>query len=323
MLFLNACKLLAITKTMKIHQLRDFIAIAKEGGIRAAARHLDLAQPSLSKSVNALEIELGTPLFERTGTGSILNSYGEALLVRAEHVMTQIERARDEIHQLKGGRGGHVNFGASGTPSLLFVPGALQRFRQRFSDAQVRIVEGAHSISIAGLRDGSLDFSMVPEPIKPLGAEFSVERVFESTRSVVGRRGHPLAKAKSLGDLATATWLLTGAAGPKRMELDSAFTSNGFAPPAANVQCESLIGLLSLLASTDLLALLPHQWVETPITAGVLAEIVVREKVSAPAICLIKREGLPLTPAAEAMADSLRTEAASYALKAPAVTLSR
>ncbi len=154
---------------------------------------------------------------------------------------------------------------------------------------------------------------MVPEPIKPLGAEFAVERVFESTRSVVGRRGHPLARATSLGQLAGATWLLTGAAGPKRIELDNAFTAHGFAPPVANVQCESLIGLLALLASTDLLALLPHQWVETPITAGVLAEIKVREEVSAPTICIIRREGLPLTPAAEAMADSLRAEAASYA----------
>ncbi len=298
---------------MKIHQLRDFIAIAQEGGIRAAARKLDLSQPSLSKSVNALEAELGTPLFERTGTGSILNNYGEAFLMRAEHVITEIERARDEIHQLKGGGGGRVSFGASGTPSLLFVPNALQRFRKRFSEAQVRIVEGAHPISIAGLRDGSLDFSMVPEPIKALGAEFVVERVFASTRSVVGRRGHPLAGAQSLGELTTATWLLTGGAGPKRTELDNVFTENGFAPPAANIQCESLIGLLALLASTDLLALLPHQWVETPITAGVLSEIRVREKISARTICLIKRKGLPLTPAAEAMADSLRVEAASYA----------
>ncbi|UUZ62187.1 LysR family transcriptional regulator [Polaromonas sp. P1-6] len=88
---------------MKFHQLRDFVAIAREGGIRAAARHLDLAQPSLSKSVNALEIELGAPLFERRGSGSVLNNYGELFLRRAENVMSEIERARDEIHQLQGG----------------------------------------------------------------------------------------------------------------------------------------------------------------------------------------------------------------------------
>ncbi|UUZ62188.1 LysR substrate-binding domain-containing protein [Polaromonas sp. P1-6] len=110
------------------------------------------------------------------------------------------------------------------------MPGALQRFRQRFSEAKIRIVEGTHPVWIAGLRDGSLDFSMVPEPIKPLGMEFAVQRVFESSRSVVGRLGHPLAKAKSLGELSSATWVLTGAAGPKKTELDSAFTANGFAP---------------------------------------------------------------------------------------------
>ena len=37
---------------MKLNQLRDVIAIAERGSLRAAARHLTLAQPALTRSVH-------------------------------------------------------------------------------------------------------------------------------------------------------------------------------------------------------------------------------------------------------------------------------
>jgi DNA-binding transcriptional LysR family regulator len=50
---------------MKLTQMRDVVAIAERGSLRAAARHLRLAQPALTRSVQELERELGVPLFER------------------------------------------------------------------------------------------------------------------------------------------------------------------------------------------------------------------------------------------------------------------
>ena len=50
---------------MKIHHLRDVLAVAEHGSLRAAARHLGVAQPALTRSVRELERELGAVLFER------------------------------------------------------------------------------------------------------------------------------------------------------------------------------------------------------------------------------------------------------------------
>src|ERR1041384_4427354 len=72
-----------ISVKMKFNQLRDVVAIAERGSLCAAARHLALAQPALTRSVHELERELGVPLFERRARGMILTPMGEAFVRRA------------------------------------------------------------------------------------------------------------------------------------------------------------------------------------------------------------------------------------------------
>ncbi|MGA7986529.1 MAG: LysR family transcriptional regulator, partial [Burkholderiales bacterium] len=51
--------------SMRLNQIRDFMAIVEAGGIRAAARGLDVTQPALTKSLRQLETELGAVLLTR------------------------------------------------------------------------------------------------------------------------------------------------------------------------------------------------------------------------------------------------------------------
>ena len=83
---------------MKLHNLRDFIAVARTGGVRAAARELGLSQPALSKSIRQLEQELGMPLFDRTARGATLNSFGRSFLIRAQQRMRQVEAQQEFLH---------------------------------------------------------------------------------------------------------------------------------------------------------------------------------------------------------------------------------
>ena len=49
---------------MKFSALRNFLSVAKRGGLRAAARHLGQAQPVITRSIQMLEKELGVALFD-------------------------------------------------------------------------------------------------------------------------------------------------------------------------------------------------------------------------------------------------------------------
>ena len=59
---------------MTLNQLRYFQAVARLQNFRAAAEELYISQPSLSRSIDALEDELGVVLFERAGRGITLTA---------------------------------------------------------------------------------------------------------------------------------------------------------------------------------------------------------------------------------------------------------
>src|SRR5580698_4432354 len=125
---------------MKLHQIRDLLAVAEKRGLRAAARHLGLAQPSLSRSIRELERELGAPLLERQSRGVVLTPVGELFARRARFATTELERARDEIDQIQGGAHGGVTLGVSSVPLLALFPDALPRFRRRYEGVELRLV---------------------------------------------------------------------------------------------------------------------------------------------------------------------------------------
>jgi len=82
-------------------------------------------------------------------------------------------------------------------------------------------------------------------------------------------------------------------------ELNTIFLEHGLKPPRLMAQCQSALSILTLLIGSDLLAMVPKQWVESPLMQDHIVPIRVRERFAAPPIMLVHRAGLGLTPAAE------------------------
>src|SRR5262249_9677754 len=122
---------------MKLHQFRNVLEIAERGSLRAAARSMRIAQPALTRSLGELERELGASLFERRARGMVLTPIGQAFVRRASAVINEVNRARDEVNQLGGGRGGSVAVGLSIAPHIAMLPRALRPFRTRYPDVQL------------------------------------------------------------------------------------------------------------------------------------------------------------------------------------------
>jgi len=291
---------------MKLNQLRDVVAIAERGSLRAAARHLSLAQPALTRSVHELERELGVPLFERRARGMTLTPMGEAFVRRANAVLSEMRRARDEVEQLQGGTRGSVVAGLSIVPHLSMLPRALRPFRQRYPDVELHLIEGLYPTLEAGLKDGSVDLYIGPQPERPLPADLTQEKLFDNTRVILGRKGHPLQKARSLRDLTDAEWVTTSITHRAEEEMGALFARHGLPPPRLALQTQSALTLMVTLAYSDVLAMVPVQWTRFDLTAQALVPIPVKETLPAAPIVLVRRSGLPLTPAAELLADLMR-----------------
>ena len=77
---------------MKLHHLRNVVAVVERGSLRAGARHLGLAQPAVSRSIKELEQELGLVLFERNKFGMTLTRAGEVFVRRAKGIQAELAR---------------------------------------------------------------------------------------------------------------------------------------------------------------------------------------------------------------------------------------
>ena len=291
---------------MKLAQLRTVAAIAERGSLRAAARHLGVAQPAFSRSLAELERELGAPLFERRSRGMVPTPLGQAFVRRAAAILNDVQRARDEFEQLRGNAVGAVTIGLSIAAHLRFLPKTLQPFRKQHPKVRLHIIEGFYPTLAPGLQDGSVDFYIGPDPGLKLPAVLRKEVLLSGERAVLCRARHPLANATSLKQLRDAEWITTSITPKAENEIGDLFKRYRLPEPTLALQSQSALTLLTCLTNSDLLAMAPAQWTASPIANRLLTTIPVKEELSAPPIIVVRRSDVPLVPAAAFLLDLMK-----------------
>lgn len=94
-----------VVSALELKQLHQFQMIAQLGNLTKAAEALQLAQPNLSRTLSALEREIGAPLFDRQkGKGLVLNENGRLLYEMTERLFLDIESTVQEIKANSGER---------------------------------------------------------------------------------------------------------------------------------------------------------------------------------------------------------------------------
>ena len=291
---------------MKLSHLKHITMVAERGSLRAAARHLGIAQPAITRSIREVEHELGVALFERHPRGVVLTPMGQAFLRRATAIQNELRLATDEIAQMRGNTTGQVDVLLSSAVQMALLPRVIAPFRRSFPDVYLTLTEGAFQTAETGLLEGAIDFYVGPLPEHPPSGELKVEKLFDNVRLVFGRKGHPKANAQSLRELEDARWIRTLVAVDKSAELAHVFQQYGLEPPQVEMTAGSTMAIILAVANSDLLTMLPKQWLDFVATRELLQPIEVVEPLPAPPICIVSRARLPLTPAAEFLADLFR-----------------
>ena len=294
---------------MKFNQLRDFVAIAETGSMRAAARALGLAQPAITRNLQELEQSLGAQLFVRGVRGVTLTPIGETFLLRANMILGEIRRSQEEVSQLQGARDGTLVVGLSIAAHMGFLDRVLPPFRRKYPGVRLRVIEGLLPTLEPELSSGAIDIYVGPVQDRLQPADFNVCKLFDNDRVVIARKGHPLAKATSLAELQSADWMTTSITHDAGAELLAPFAEKGLAVPIPVFQCQSALSILGVLLNSDMLAMVPRQWLQFPPLHGVLQPILLSETFPAPPIMLVHRAGLVLTPAAECFSDLFKRAA--------------
>jgi len=295
---------------MKLIQLRNLLAISEHGSVRAAARQLGVAQSALTRSIQELERKLDVTLLEREAKGVSLTDTGQRFLVRAQAIQNEVRRAQEEIEQLRGHTKGVINLGLSTVAQIALFPYAANTFYERYPDVVLNIRDGLFPTMEPSLKNGVLDMYVGPMMNLRPASDLTVEKLFDNTRAVLCRKGHPLAKAQSLHELVDAGWVTTSVTYKAEEELGPLFAKHGLPKPRLVLRAHSALTFVTAMVASDALAILPVQFAELTMAGAALEIIHVVEALPEPPICLVSRNDILPTPAAEYFSDMIRRASA-------------
>ncbi len=162
-----------MTVPFNLRQLGYALAVADKGSTAAAARALNVSQPSVSQAVTQLEAHFGQPLFRRTsGHGLQATAFGRSKIPEFRRLLNQAEwvfsaRAADLVsHKL--------TLGVFSTVGPRYVPRLVRLFGERFPGSSVELVEDDLRGLVDGLTSGRIDLAIMYDVGLPTGLHLTI-----------------------------------------------------------------------------------------------------------------------------------------------------
>jgi DNA-binding transcriptional LysR family regulator len=179
---------------MELRHLRYFLAVAEERHFGRAAARLRIAQPPLSRQIQALEKELGFTLFERTRRQVELTPAGDVLLEHARRIFEAVDVAVHEAERASRGESGRIVVAYPSTFAYSGLPELVRAFRAKFPVVEVVLRELAPQLQVEALREGRIDVGFVRAPFAEPGLVSELVRSEPLVAALPS--GHPLAARK-------------------------------------------------------------------------------------------------------------------------------
>lgn len=181
---------------MTLVQLRHLIALAESGSFSKSAQTLYITQPALSRSIRALEDELGMPLFDRVGRRSELTSFGHEVVERARQLVFEAGDLRDSGRQMQEGQGGALRVGMGSGPGAMLMTPLLMRMATRHPKVRVVVARGGTDLLTQALRARTLDALVLDARSLVPAVDLQVSELREMRGVFMCRRGHPLTRLR-------------------------------------------------------------------------------------------------------------------------------
>ncbi|QPR56089.1 LysR substrate-binding domain-containing protein [Aeromonas allosaccharophila] len=191
---------------LTLQQLKVFATIARYGNLGLAANELCLSKGAVSQSLQELERQLSTPLFDRIHPRLQLNNEGRLLQPAAEELLTRMQDI-ENLFSPDAEPSGQLRLGASQTIGNYLLPTLLASSRQELGLPPKVTINNTHLLCHA-LANFELDMALIEgENHHP---DLLAEPWLQDEMLVVAPPGHPLAdKAElSLSRLSGETWVL-------------------------------------------------------------------------------------------------------------------
>ena len=290
---------------MELRHLKHFLVVAQLKHFHQAAMQLNLAQPSLSRSIQKMEDLLGVKLLERTSRSVNLTPYGEVVVEHGSRIVSDIEFMKREIQSLQGFETGELIVGASAIPLNSIIGPVIGQFINVYPHVSVELKVGNWQELYQQMCKGELSIFIAETRVTELDQRDNIEIIPLPTFEAVFccRSEHPLTQRASitLNDLKTYSLAIPSAL-PKSLndQFGDLFSKHRH-DFSGLVRFEQFQAIKESLYECDLIALAPDVSIRKEVANGTLACLPILNmpdiKVSFSIVHLRNRK---LTPAAKA-----------------------
>ena len=178
--------------TMDLRKLQHAVLLAEERSFSRASGAAHLTQPALSRSIQALEQELGLTLFERSSTGVYPTAAGIEIISLARALLRDAAGLGRQAEMLRTGEAGNVRFGIGPMFAVILTP-LLSKAVARHPSLQLDIeIDAVHRL-IEPLRSDRIDFCVAAIDALANEPDLVVTSVTRWQYGYFVRAGHPLA----------------------------------------------------------------------------------------------------------------------------------
>nr|WP_090348182.1 LysR family transcriptional regulator [Pseudomonas oryzae] len=177
---------------MNLNHLRHLVALAEHQSFRKAADALCLTQPALSRSLQALEQELGVRLIDRLGKRNILTAHGRQVVDHARRMLFEAAELQRGIRQLESGQLGDLSLGLGPTPAAILMTPFLRHMATAHPRVRVKVARGAVNRLLQSLREEAVDIIVIDHRALAVSDDLQVELLPPLRGGFVCRAGHPL-----------------------------------------------------------------------------------------------------------------------------------
>lgn len=283
-------------------RLLYFYEVARLGSFSRAEDFLDIAQPALSRQVQALETELGAILLDRYGRGVKLTEVGQVIFEKTAHIFSLMDDVRTTVEVTRKDPAGDVRLGVIPSVAATIATKLIMLMRTRHPKIRLQVSEGHTGYVHSLLINGEVDIGVLvgPNPNKTLlQEELLAEELY-----LIGSPDHPIMAQKSfpVKQLVELPLVLPSATFGSRRMFDRIAKRKGieFKP---SVEVNSLTVLKDLVQSTPpMFTILPRIAVAGELAAGLVAAIPLQPK-AASQLILASRKTKPMSRAVRIVAE--------------------
>lgn len=256
---------------LNYHHLRYFHAVATEGGLTKAARHLNLSQSALSVQLRSLEENLGQPLFERKHKSLVLTEAGRIALEYADTIFRCGEELTGLLQNRTGRSRSCLRVGAAANLSRNFQLAFLRPLIGR-EEVELVIHSGTLRELLAQLQAHTLDVVLSNTPVRrDAETGWYSHLLDEQPVSLVGHKTRRMKAFNFPEDLRTTPVVLPSLESSIRTAFDVLMEQAGIRPIIA-AEVDDMAMLRLMARETKGVTLVPPVVVKDELENGTLVE---------------------------------------------------